>query len=138
MTAGRFVIDASILAAIALAEERHPRAFAALALLKRCSATAPTLLFFELRNVLLVGERRKRLTEAESGAFLRIVKRLPIDADASCDEAQLLTVARRHRLTIYDAAYLELAVREGLPLATLGADLEKAARAEGVGIVDAD
>jgi predicted nucleic acid-binding protein len=93
---------------------------------------APDLLFFEVRNVLLVNERRARLTEAQSREFLRALSRLPIRVDRSADEAQLMVLARRHRLTAYAAAYLELALREGLPLATLDAKLEAAMRAADV------
>lgn len=134
----RFVIDASILAAAGLADERHPRAEHAIERLRKAAALAPSLLFFEIRNVLLVNERRKRLSEEDTAAFLEVLRRLPIDVDGACDETRLLLLARKHRLTAYDAAYLELAIREGLPLATLDADLERAARAEGVEIVGAD
>ena len=61
--------------------------------------------------------------------------RLPITIDVDCDERRLMTLARKHRLTAYDAAYLELALREGIALATLDAELERAARAEGVTLV---
>jgi predicted nucleic acid-binding protein len=64
--------------------------------------------------------------------FLRNVERLAITIDGTPDESGVLTLARRHRLTVYDAAYLELAVRNALPLATLDAMLATAARSEGV------
>lgn len=131
-----FVIDASILAGFALADERPPRAVAAIERLRRETARAPSLLFFEIRNVLLVNERRRRLTPARSEDFLGILARLPIAVDDGCDEKRLMLLARKHRLTAYDAAYLELALREGLALATLDAELGQAARAEGVAIVD--
>ncbi|WP_457798970.1 type II toxin-antitoxin system VapC family toxin [Methylocystis sp. S23] len=131
-----FVIDASILAAAALADEQHPRAVEAVTLLRKGGALAPSLLFFEIRNVLLINERRKRLSEQDSAAFLNILGRLPIETDRACGETQLLLLARKHRLTSYDAAYLELALRKGLPLATLDADLERAAHAESVEIID--
>lgn len=130
-----FVIDASILAAFALADERQPSAVGAIERLRNETALAPSLLFFELRNVLLVSERRKRLTPDETEELLRIVARLPIKSDADCDEKRLMPLARKHQLTAYDAAYLELALRKDVALATLDAELERAARAEGVALV---
>ena len=124
-----FVIDASIVAAWALQDEESSHAAEALERLRGEPALAPALLFFEVRNVLLVNERRGRLTEVQSAQFLRALARLPIRIDRSPDEAQLMTLARRHRLTVYDAAYLELALRERLPLVTLDARLEAAMRA---------
>lgn len=133
----RFVIDASVLAALALTEGSS-RAAGALQRLLGGSALAPPLLYFEIRNVLIVSERRGRLTDVQSERFLQNLKRLPIEIDNACEDARLLALAREHKLTIYDASYLELAVRQRLPLATLDAALERAARAEGVGIVGSD
>ena len=70
--------------------------------------------------------------------FLRDISRLAITVDSSPNEIQVLTLARRHRLTVYDAAYLELALREGLPLATLDEALASAARAETVLLIGED
>jgi predicted nucleic acid-binding protein len=95
----------------------------------------PALWWFEVRNALAVNERRGRLGEADTAAFLRALARLSIGFDRSPDEAALLALARRHRLTVYDAAYLELAQREGLPLATLDAALRDAAAASGVALL---
>lgn len=130
------MIDASILAGFALADERQPRAIRAVERLRSERAVGPSVLYFEIRNVLLVGERRRRLTARETEEFLRIVARLPIRIDADCVERRLLSLAREHQLTAYDAAYLELASREGIALATLDAELERAARAEGVALVE--
>jgi predicted nucleic acid-binding protein len=131
-----FVVDASILASFALADERQPRALAVVERLRSETALAPCLLFFQIRNVLLVSERRHRLALEETEELLQIIARLPIAIDFECDERRLMPLARKHRLTAYDAAYLELALREGAALATLDAELERAARAEGVAIVE--
>ncbi|MFO1124766.1 MAG: type II toxin-antitoxin system VapC family toxin [Methylocystis sp.] len=131
-----FVIDASILAGFALADERQPRAIKAVERLRSETAVGPSLLFFEIRNVLLVSERRRRLTAHETEALLRIIARLPITMDADCEERRLMSLARKYQLTVYDAAYLELSLRAGIALATLDAQLEHAARAEGVALVD--
>ncbi|MBG0799034.1 type II toxin-antitoxin system VapC family toxin [Methylocystis sp. L43] len=131
-----FVVDASILASFALADERQPRALAVVERLRSETALAPCLLFFQIRNVLLVSERRHRLALEDTEELLQIIARLPIAIDFDCDERRLMPLARKHRLTAYDAAYLELALREGAALATLDAELERAARAEGVAIVE--
>jgi predicted nucleic acid-binding protein len=100
--------------------------------MKGDQALVPTLWWFELRNALVVNERRGRITEQQTARFLRNVERLAITIDGTPDESGVLILARRHWLTVYDAAYLELAVRNALPLATLVAMLATAARSEGV------
>jgi predicted nucleic acid-binding protein len=93
------------------------------------------LWWFELRNALIVNERRGQIKELQTTRFLREISRLPIRLDRTPDETGVLTLARRHRLTVYDAAYLELALREALPLATLDAQLALAARSETVALI---
>jgi predicted nucleic acid-binding protein len=93
------------------------------------------LWWFEVRNVLIVNERRKRIAQSGVSAFLRNLSRLSIVIDRSPDETPLLELARQHRLSVYDAAYLELAKRERLPLATLDGELAQAARAENVALI---
>ena len=130
-----FVLDASIAACWAFDDEDHPVAALALERVRRDEARVPALWWFEVRNTLIVSERRGRIAEADTGAFLRGLSRLGIIVDHAPDEAAVLALAQRHRLTVYDAAYLELAVREAVPLATLDADLAKAARAEHVALL---
>ena len=129
-----FVVDASITACWAFRDEDHPQADLALARLRLDEAFVPALWWFEVRNILVVNERRKRLTEADSGIFLRELARLPITLDRTPDESEVLRLARTHRLSVYDASYLELAQRHTVELATLDADLIEAARAEAVGL----
>lgn len=100
-------------------------------------ALAPSLFFFEVRNALVVNERRGRVTPEGSADFLRRLARLPIRVAPTPDDDTLMRLARKRKLTVYDAAYLELAKREGLPLATLYRGLEKAAIAEGVALFGA-
>ncbi len=132
-----FVLDASTAVAWAL-DEPDRWAAPAWARIRRDHALVPTLWWFELRNALLVNERRGRITEQQTARFLRDVSRLAIIVDNAPDESSVLNLARRHRLTVYDAAYLELAVRAALPLATLDAALAAAARAERVPLIDDD
>jgi predicted nucleic acid-binding protein len=128
------IIDASVVIAWAF-KEQHATAERALARIQTEEAIVPALWWYELRNVLVLGERQKRVTERETARFLRNISRLTITIDSSPNEAQVLTLARRHRLTVYDAAYLELAGREALPLATLDEELAAAARAEQVALI---
>jgi predicted nucleic acid-binding protein len=88
-----------------------------------------------VRNILVVNERRKRISEADTASFLRALSSLGILVDHSPDEGAVLSLARKHRLSIYDAAYLELAQREVVPLATLDAGIIRAARTERVTII---
>jgi predicted nucleic acid-binding protein len=89
----------------------------------------------EVANTLLTAERRKRCTLSDSAHFLGILNALPIETDfetASHAFATTLALARNHALTLYDGAYLELAMRRRLPLATLDKELRTAARQVGV------
>lgn len=132
-----FVVDASVSVAWAFADEASPDAAAPLAALAHGTALVPALWWFEIRNALIVNERRGRLTEAKIAEFLRNLSRLEILERGAPNESEVLRLARTHRLTVYDAAYLELAQREGLPLATLDAALTHAAKAEGVPLLGA-
>ena len=133
-----FVVDASIVAGLAFDEASHPRIALAIDELAVTNALAPSLFFFEVRNALVVGERRGRATAQGVADFLRRLASLPILlAPLPSDDASLMTLARARKLTVYDAAYLDLARRERLPLATLDGALEKAAVAEGVALFGA-
>ncbi len=125
-----FVLDASIPACWALLDEEDPRAEAAFARMETDEAVVPSLWWFEIRNILVVNERRKRITESDTAGFLRNLAALRIRVDRESEDPVVLKLARTHRLSVYDAAYLELALREAIPLATLDAQLRAAARAE--------
>ena len=130
-----FVLDASVTACWAFDDEDHPDASLAFDRMRAEEGVVPGLWWFEVRNILIVSERRRRITESDTAAFLLSLSRLRIRVDRLPDENGVLRLARAHRLSVYDAAYLELAQREGLPLATLDADLRKAAAGEGVALV---
>ena len=127
-------LDASVALAWVL-EETDARAALARRTVENGQAVVPRLWWFELRNGLIVNERRRRIDDALTERFLRDLARYSISFDDAPDEARIMALARRHRLTIYDAAYLELALREGVPLATLDAPLAAAAKAEGVPVL---
>jgi predicted nucleic acid-binding protein len=119
-------------------DEFAPNAEAALRRIAQETALAPALLWFELRNVLLMGERRNRLSEAQTTSFLKYIGELPVEVDRDPDDGVVLSLARAYRLSVYDAVYLELAQRKGLPLATLDNALMAAARAGKVPLVGED
>ena len=134
----RFVLDASVAAAYCFDDENEPVADAAFARLEGdATAVAPALFWFELRNVLLVGSRRGRIDDQQMKRVLTRIDRAPIKLDRLPSADALFDLARRHRLTFYDAAYLELAQREWIELATLDKALARAANAEGVALVAA-
>jgi predicted nucleic acid-binding protein len=124
-----FVLDASVTMSWYLAEEAAPTGRRAFDQLGVAGAAAPILWWFEVRNALVVNERRGRLDAAATVSILAHLERLPIRLDVDHDGDTVLTLARTHRLTVYDAAYLELALRADLPLATLDRPLAAAARA---------
>ncbi len=130
-----FVLDASIPACWVLQDEEDPRADAAFARIRSDEAVVPSLWWFEIRNILIVSERRKRITESDTGVFLRDLAGLRVRVDREPDESVVLRLARTHGLSVYDASYLELALREAIPLATLDAQLTAAARVEGSGLI---
>lgn len=133
-----FVLDASIAACWAFDDEDHPVAALALERIRADEAIAPSLWWFEVRNTLIVNERRGRLTETDTTTFLRELSRFGVMLDRTPEETAILTLARQQRLTVYDASYLELARREALPLATLDTDLRKAAAALDIALIDAE
>ena len=102
-------------------------------------AAVPGLWSLEIANGLVMGERRGRVKPAESAAFVAMIEELPIVADRATGARALhetMSLAREHRLTAYDAAYLELAMRLGLPLATGDRSLKAAAKRVGVVLID--
>jgi predicted nucleic acid-binding protein len=131
------VIDCSITMAWYFKDEATPYTSAVRASLATDRAAVPAHWPLEVANVLLMGERRKRSTPAKATRWLRFLSALPIAIDTETSARAfdtILALGRVHKLTIYDAVYLELVMRLGVPLATLDKDLEKAARANGVPI----
>lgn len=93
---------------------------------------APWLLWVEVRNIVLTAERRGRLTGSVGGAAVDAIDGLRVVLDTSPRSDAVLSLARTHGLSAYDALYLELALRRAATLATLDRELQRAARAEGV------
>jgi len=129
------VIDSSITLAWVYADETTESVNRVFALMSRTGAWVPGLWRLEVANVLEMGVRRKRHDAQFRDATLADLGQLPIQVDAETDLQawkDTLMFAVRHQLTLYDAAYLELALRRNLPLATLDAGLRLAANAEKV------
>lgn len=97
-------------------------------------ALVPAVWPLEVGNVVVLAEAQGLLQEARSIAFLALLRDMAIEIDPASNRfalSETLQLARRHGLSTYDASYLELALREGLPLATLDADLRKALKKAG-------
>jgi len=131
-----FVLDCSVTLTWFFVHEASPETDKLLGIIGGSGrAVIPQHWRLELGNVLLAAERRKEKTQAESAQFLRLLESLNIATDEETTTQALagaLTLAREHKLTLYDASYLELAMRRGLPLASLDMDLRAAARKVGV------
>jgi predicted nucleic acid-binding protein len=133
-----FVLDCSVAVSWAFPEECTPGCTAVLERLETEQTVVPSLWFLEIANVLAISERKKRLTPGKSSEFIAMLRRFQIVVDEDAERRafeHLLPLCRAHRLTSYDAAYLDLAVRRSLPIATLDADLRKAARTAGVALL---
>jgi predicted nucleic acid-binding protein len=129
------VVDASVVMAWLFDDEEEQRADSALERLREDGALVPSLWQLEVRNSLLVAERRGRLSVGGVNERLVALKGLPIRTDEEPDLQSTFDLARAHELSFYDALYLELAKRENAELATLDGALGQAAIAEGVSLL---
>lgn len=133
-----FVLDCSIAASWLFEDEASRKTDALLGELKTSQAFVPALWHLELGNVLIQAERRERITPAQVAARLELLDHLPIVTDTRSDKTvfrEILSLARLHKLTTYDAAYLELAMRLGVSLATQDKALGRAGRKARVDIL---
>lgn len=135
-----FVLDASVAMSWLLGDGvATPRGYAMGVLEAMKSednrAIVPVVWNLEVANVIAKAEQKGLLVEAQSEAFLEMLSGLDIDVDSDTVATALsdtLQIARRYRLSAYDASYMELSLRAGMPLATLDQDLNKAARRAGI------
>ena len=133
-----FVLDCSTTMAWIFADEANEQTNELRASLLEETACVPALWPIEVANVLLVATRRDRIRETEWLQLLQALATLPIETDTETEERALsdsLRLALAHDLSVYDAVYLELALRRGLPLATLDRELATAAKAVGVEVL---
>jgi predicted nucleic acid-binding protein len=132
-----FVLDGSVTMSWYFQDKANEYADSVRDSLGPWQAVGPGLWPLEIANTLVVGERRKRSTPAQAATWLTLLKAFPITVDAETAVhawVETLALARAQNLSAYDAAYLELAMRRGLPLATLDDKLRASATAVGVSL----
>ena len=129
------VLDVSIAASWCFADEQSEAAERTLDELPRLGGVIPGIFRHEIRNVLIVNERRGRIDQAGSARFLVRLREMGLLQDDAHREDTVMVLARKHRLSAYDATYLETALRRGDSLATLDRDLANAAAAEGIALI---
>ncbi len=133
------VLDASYTFQWLFEDEASPEGDAALAAIRLNGVLVPSLWFAEIANGLGIAERRSRVTSAQVAEGLDLLRSLPLTVDEAptltWSEA-VLALMRAHRLSAYDATYLELALRRGLSLATRDKALRQAATAAGVALLE--
>ena len=134
------MIDASVALAWCFGDERTEATVSLLERLQTDAAAVPNLWHLEVANGLALAERRGRITRAESAELIALLETIEIVADGETPVrafTRVLDLAREERLTAYDASYLELAMRLGLPLASKDGALCDAAERLGVSVLRA-
>lgn len=137
----RLVLDTSVTMSWCFEDESDEYSDGILESLTSCSAIVPELWLLEVANVLLVAERRHRIHRRDTGEFLRLINELPIyveSADRSEFVKEIIEIGREVSLTSYDTAYLLLAEKTGLPLATKDDRLRIAAGQRGIPLFQAN
>jgi len=134
-----FVVDNSVVMSWYFKDETNKYADTVLDKLTEATAVVPSIWLLEVVNVLIVAERQRRLSESDSTRFLTLLSQLPIVVEYERPEMmkELLALARAYNLSSYDASYLYLAMRKGLPIATLDNKLIEAARSTEVPVLEA-
>jgi predicted nucleic acid-binding protein len=130
-----FVVDASLAMTWCFQDESTPESSAILTRLSTEPAAVPALWFLEIANVLSITERKRRITPTKTAEFIELIGELDLEIDNEMHGRafdHLLRLSRTHGITVYDAVYLELALRLRVPLATLDTELRTAAKAEGL------
>jgi predicted nucleic acid-binding protein len=132
-----FVVDNSVVMSWCFTDEENDYADSVLTALETMTAAVPAIWPLEVANVLLVAERRKRLATSDSIRFLELLRELPIEVIQEAPQrmtSEIMLLAREQQLSSYDASYLDLATRKGLPLASADTRLRKAAEHSGVAL----
>lgn len=130
----KLVLDTSVPLAWLFPDESSPYADSVMEALRRDQAVAPPVWKLELLNALLCAERRGRVSRSDIGTFISAVRNLSIetDVDSGTGWEDLLRLAHDQSLSVYDATYVDLALRRGLALATLDERMKAAAERVGV------
>ena len=133
----RMVLDAAVALSWCFPDEADEYTQRILEMQKSGGAVVPTIWPLEIANALVVAERKTRIEASEAGQFIALLLELGLRGGAATSTqalGEIRALARAHGLSAYDAAYLELAIREGLPLATSDDALKRAARKTGVAL----
>ncbi len=133
------VLDCSVAIVWCFEDETHPYAEGVLDRLDQMRAVVPALFPFEFANALLVGERRGRSGAEGTHRSFQLIRSLPISIDADFTPERMdrvIALSREYNLSVYDASYLELAIRQAVPLASLDQKLASAARKANVFLAD--
>jgi predicted nucleic acid-binding protein len=131
------VLDASVALAWCFPDEASDYADSVLLAVENQPVIVPAIWSVEITNALLVGERRKRIRQPEVRRFVELMNGLSVVEDGqpfSDTVSNILPLAREYNLSAYDAAYLDVAVRRELSLATLDSSLQKACTTAGINI----
>lgn len=129
------MIDNSVFLAWCMGDEDEPAATSAMERVVESGGIVPRIWWYELRNALLMNERRGRISQQQVSDTLADSLEMGISIDEAHEESLLLDLARRFELSVYDAAYLEVALRRSLPLATLDHRVREAAEILGVDLL---
>lgn len=130
-----FILDCSVTMTWCFKEEATQLSLIAQTALLENEARVPSIWFLEVNNVLWSAIRTKKITEIQAKRFKYILKNLPIKVDLKASDLSndiILELAQKYNISCYDAAYLELCIREHLPIATLDMTLLKAVKGAGV------
>jgi len=134
-----FVIDNSVVMAWCFEDQANTYSDHVLDSLEKFEAVVPAIWPLEVGNVLLVAERKKKLTEADSIRFLSLLNKLPIIVDQESPEriwGEIISLARHTQISTYDASYLDLAMRSDFPIATQDKGLIAAAKRVNVALFE--
>lgn len=134
------VLDASVALTWCFEDETTEASVRLLDEMKRCAIVVPALWHVELANTLVQGAKRGRINDAAIAEFDRLIRDLRVETDHGVSQSgfgHLVSLARRHGLSAYDATYLELAMRLNATLATHDAALRRAAEAAGIAVIAA-
>ncbi len=130
-----FVVDASIAASWFLPDELSEESSLLMSDLNAAPGLAPTLFWFETRNLFVMSERRGRIGPGAALEMTRALRNLPIDDAGPGSDAAIVTLALKYQLSAYDASYLALARSASSALATADRKMAASARSEGIDIV---
>lgn len=133
-----FVLDTSVTLTWCFADEATTDTIALLDQLETKTAIVPSIWSLEVGNILVAAEKRKRIKYADIAEFLALLENLNIQTDNETAQRgfkDIIFLTHSEKLTTYDAAYLELAMRLGLPLATRDAELQSVAKRLGVKVI---